>query len=112
EPTQVTAADGSYSFQNLDAGSYVVRELTPANHRVTSPQASGPRLFVVDGLHPPQNIIELNPVSGAQIRNFANPCTGITIFAGLAFDGTTLYSMCDGNDTLYRLNPNTGGCLG
>jgi SdrD B-like protein len=49
EPTRVTAADGSYSFQSLDAGSYVVRELAPANHPITSPQASGPRLFVLKG---------------------------------------------------------------
>src|SRR5690349_4159934 len=34
EPQATTATDGSYSFQNLDAGNYVVRELTPADHRI------------------------------------------------------------------------------
>jgi hypothetical protein len=112
EPSQVSAADGSYAFQNLDAGNYVVREQTTANHRVTSPKASGQRLFVADGFTPPQRVVELNPTTGGQIRSFSTPCTGISISGGLAFDGTTLYAMCDGTDTLYKLNPNTGAVLG
>ena len=29
EPTQVTAADGSYSFENVAAGEYVVAQIVP-----------------------------------------------------------------------------------
>ncbi|MEM6312444.1 MAG: FG-GAP-like repeat-containing protein, partial [Planctomycetota bacterium] len=40
EPNTLTAADGSYTFTQLEPGSYVVRQLTPASYTLTSP---GPR---------------------------------------------------------------------
>jgi len=111
EPTATTAANGSYAFQNLDAGNYVVRELTPTNHRITSPQASGQRLFVIQSGSPPK-IVELDIATGAQRNIFSAPAGTATLHSGLAFDGQTLWFMADNNDTLYRLNPNTGAVLG
>jgi hypothetical protein len=109
EPTKITAADGSYSFANLDAGNYVVRELTQANHRITSPQASGQRLFVIQSGSPPK-IVELDVTTGAQIRSFAGPASGGPY--GLTFDGQALWFMANGTKTLYKLNPDTGAALG
>lgn len=110
EPTSVTGADGSYSFQNLNAGDYVIRAVTPASRQLTLPRASGQRLFTVITSPSPVVIAEINYLTGAVIRSFTAP--GANGQRGLAFDGQTLYVMSDGNDTLYRLNPNTGTVLG
>jgi hypothetical protein len=109
EPTKITAADGSYTFANLDAGNYVVRELAAANHRITSPQASGQRLFVIQSGSPPK-IVELDITTGAQIRSFAGPASGGPY--GLTFDGEAMWFVANGNKTLYKLNPDTGAVLG
>ncbi|MFQ3612280.1 MAG: trypsin-like serine protease [Cyanobacteriota bacterium] len=37
EPVVSTAADGSYRFQNLEAGTYVIRTMLPPNRVLTSP---------------------------------------------------------------------------
>jgi hypothetical protein len=112
EPTKITAADGSYSFPDLDAGSYVVREQVQANRRLTSPQASGQRLFAVNNLSSPVKIQELNHQTGAVIRSFSAPAGTFSYTNGLAFDGQTLYFLSNNNRTLYTLNPNTGAVLG
>jgi hypothetical protein len=111
EPTNVTAADGSYSFANLDAGNYVVRDEVPLNYRNTSPTVSGRRLFAVDTSTSPDRIVELDPTSGAELRSFAPPVANSSGDVGLAFDGQTLFFLSDSNDTLYELNPATGAVL-
>ena len=40
EPSMTTAADGSYSFANLVAGNYKVREVVPAGYVRTAPATS------------------------------------------------------------------------
>ena len=40
EPSQFTAADGTYSFTGLAAGTYVVREVTPSGYVRTAPTLS------------------------------------------------------------------------
>ena len=42
EPMQVTAADGSYLFENLTAGEYVVAQIVPNGLTQTYPQLTGP----------------------------------------------------------------------
>lgn len=111
EPTKITAADGSYSFPNLDAGNYVVRHVPPANYRITNPTVSGARLFAVDTSANPDRIVELNPTSGAELRSFTPPVLNSSGDVGLAFDGQTLYFVSDSNDTLYELNATTGAVL-
>ncbi len=114
EPTQVTAGNGSYSFANLDAGNYVVREVVAANHRITSPQASGQRLFVLNNATTPHTINELNYQTGSLIRSFTAPAGSGSSFtaSSLAFDGQTLYFRSGNTRTLYKLNPDTGTALG
>lgn len=41
EPTTTTGADGSYSFTNLSAGAYVIREIVSAGYSQTSPTTLG-----------------------------------------------------------------------
>lgn len=111
EPTKITAADGSYAFQDLDAGNYIVRHVPPVNYRITSPTVSGQRLFAVDTSTNPDRIVELNPTSGTELRNFTPPVANSSGDVGLAFDGQTLYFLSDSNDTLYELNATTGAVL-
>src|ERR1700761_5425143 len=40
EPTTTTAADGTFTFANLPAGKYVVRETTPSGYIRTAPATS------------------------------------------------------------------------
>src|SRR5205823_966257 len=82
------------------------------NTRITTPQFSGQRLFVVRTDGSPKQIVELNPLTGATIRSFAAPNGTPFGNIGLAFDGQTLYSLSDANNTLYQLNPTTGAVLG
>jgi glutamine cyclotransferase len=111
EPQTTTAANGSYSFANLDAGSYVVREIAPANHRITFPDISGRKLFAVDTSATPDRIVELDPVAGTVLRGIPAPVATSFGDLGLAFDGQTLYFLSDSNDTIYELNPATGAVL-
>ena len=41
EPTQLTAADGTYSFENVAAGEYVVAQIVPTGLAQTYPQVAG-----------------------------------------------------------------------
>ena len=52
EPTTVTAADGSYSFGDLSAGAYVVRELLEPGHQATYPKTTGGILWPAGVNHP------------------------------------------------------------
>src|SRR6478672_8163099 len=93
EPKQVTAADGSYSFTGLDSGNYVVRQQTPANYQITSPQVAGRRLFTLNQIS--STIYEIDGITGSILNSFAAP-TAHNLPYGLAFDGQTLYFMAEG----------------
>ena len=68
EPSAVTDAAGTYSVTVASAGSYVVREVVPANYRQTFPTlAAGQRLFAVPADNT-DDIVELNPNTGAVLR--------------------------------------------
>lgn len=45
EPTTVTNPDGSYSFANLSAGAYVIREIVPTGSSTTYPNTTGGTLW-------------------------------------------------------------------
>jgi hypothetical protein len=111
EPTTTTAADGSYSFTGLDAGSYIIREQVRTNFRLTFPKVSGERLFATDTNANPDRIVELEPFTGAIIRSFSAPVASGSAFSGLAFDYRTLFFLSDTNDILYELNPDTGAIV-
>ena len=52
EPSTVTAADGSYSFTNLTADAYVVRELESSGYEQTSPTTTDGTLLPSGTSHP------------------------------------------------------------
>src|SRR5262245_25944616 len=113
EPSTLTGADGSYVFAGLRTGDYVVREVVPTNFRQTTPGTTPDCLFSANSITFPNQIIEIDPLTGAVRNTFAAPtAAGTTGNAGLDFDGTTLYYLSDSNDVLYRLNPNNGAVLG
>ncbi len=109
EPSTLTAADGGYWFQDLLAGDYVVREVVPSGFVQTAPNIA--RLFVTDLSATPDQIVELDPVSGSQLNQFPAPTNFNTGGHGLALDGNTLYFADFVSDTIYELDANTGSLL-
>lgn len=88
ERSTVTASDGTYSFSNLNAGSYIIREVVPANYVRTAPTLTD-RYVVTLG-------------TGQTVTNidFANTracdCYTLTSFNFL-INGTTVVSDLRGN---------------
>ena len=113
EPVATTAADGSYAFTGLSAGTFNVRVVLPSSGwGETAPQApTADRLFATtaDGSN---QIEELNPSDGSVLNHFAAPAPITPWTDGLAYDGTSLYYMGPwGSDQLWQLNPNTGAVI-
>ncbi len=111
ELSTVTDANGDYAFTSLPPGHYVVREIVPENFRQTTPQITPPRLFATNINISPDVIFELDPVTGAILRELPSPIPVSAGGHGLAFDGETLYYISADNDVLYELNPETGDIL-
>ena len=80
EPSFVTAADGSYTFANLVAGTYMVREVAPSGYVRTSPTTSD------------NYSVTLGVGQDASGMNFANAQLGDpTVFSNVVYlvNGTT-----------------------
>ena len=77
------------------------------------PQPLPARLFAIPTANRlPNVIVELDPVTGAELNRFASPEPVSANGDGLAFDGTTLFFINGlGTHTLYQLDPNTGAIL-
>lgn len=71
-------------------------------------KAFGDRLF--GSSWPQSDIYELNPATGAVIRTIPNPASGSTS-AGLAFDGKYIWYIVDNNNTLYKIDADTGSIV-
>jgi len=82
-------------------------------------RATAGRLFGIpdDGT---ADIVELDPLTGAEINRFASPGQVPVDLAGLAFDGTSLFYIMNGRSTpdggaslpeLYELDPDTGAVI-
>ncbi|MEZ6059031.1 MAG: SdrD B-like domain-containing protein [Planctomycetaceae bacterium] len=113
EPFAVTDAVGDYTFTDVPAGDYVVREVVPDGYRKTFPVTEIPRLFAID-FNPssPSRIVEVDPQTGLTLASFVPAVGAITLTSGLAFDGNSLFLVDANTDTLYKLNPDTGAVLG
>ncbi|MCG8652401.1 MAG: hypothetical protein MI861_21350, partial [Pirellulales bacterium] len=111
EPTAVTDVNGEYQFGNLTPGDYVVREVVPEGFIQTSPVATPARLFATSVTASPDQIVELDPVTGAIIHQFDAPADVNTGGHGLAFDGTTVFFADLITDTIYEVDPDTGALL-
>ncbi|MFM7057242.1 MAG: S8 family serine peptidase [Planctomycetota bacterium] len=68
-------------------------------------KAFGNRLF--GSSWPQSSIYELDPTTGAVLKTFASPATGSTM-AGMAFDGQYIWYIVDNNNTLYKVDADTG----
>ncbi|MBX7166329.1 MAG: hypothetical protein K1X74_08255 [Pirellulales bacterium] len=107
--TQVTAANGSYSFNSLQFGTYFVRELVPAG----SQQTGGNTVYTIN-LNS-----EVNQVDDIDFANFRNGSIAGTKFTdltgnGLTGDdtprqGTTIELYLDDGDSLFE--PGAGDAL-
>ncbi len=75
------------------------------------PPALPARMFAVPTNNQSQ-IVELDPLTGAELNRFAAPEVTSANGDGLAFDGSSLYYLNGfGTNTLYRLDANTGMVL-
>ncbi len=68
-------------------------------------KAFGNRLF--GSSWPQSSIYELDPSTGAVLRTITSPATGSTR-AGMAFDGQYIWYIVDNNNTLYKVDADTG----
>jgi len=66
------------------------------------------RLFAV--FNTASEIVELDPVTGAQLNSFPTPVPTTFGPDGIAYDGNVIYFLA-GNSTIYELDPNTGTIL-
>lgn len=89
----------------------------PTGGTPTTPPTGGPqavqRMFVTpipDPSNPDvMSIVEINPVTGAEVRRIPSPKRIDRGSNALAFDGTSLWFLNSfGADVLYQLNPNNG----
>ena len=76
EPTALTDASGNYKIANLNAGSYVVREVTPAGYKIQAPAAGSFSVTLATG----EDLIGDNfadaPIRAAITGNVFNDANG------------------------------------
>ena len=112
EVSRQSASDGSYAFENLADGDYVVRQVVPANSQQTTPTGAG-RLFATT-FAGTISAIELDPVSGNILNSFAlpgSPTAPPSHTQGLAFEGESLFYYENNAKILYELNADSGAVL-
>ncbi len=101
--TGLDSLDGGAGDDTLDAGDAPLPPAPPA------PVLA--RLFAVAN-NSLNSIVELNPVTGAEINRFTAPEATNASGDGLAFDGTSLFFINGfGTNLLYEMNPDTGVVL-
>lgn len=119
ERSTLTASNGEYSFTNLAAGDYVLRQVIPEHFEQTAPLGDPGRLFAttffenyrVQELDPTPPPGPTNPPIADVLNEFLLPTTTANTTQGLAFDGTTLFYYENGEKVLYELDPDTGAVL-
>lgn len=104
EPTQVTAADGSYRFADLAGGVKIVRTVVPADRQLVFPQPTHNRLFGTYTIGSFMAIAELNPQSGAVINSFTTTVP-FNNFMGVAFDGNNVLVLKALTGELHKFSP-------
>ena len=105
---------GGDGFDLLDGGAG--NDFEDAGEVPTTPVAPTPpraRLFAIPADNRNLNlIVELDPVTGAELNRFAAPEPTNANGDGLAFDGTSLYYINGfGTSTLYQIDPKTGAVI-
>ena len=105
EPSTTTDSSGAYAFADLPNGTYRLGEVPQAGWVQTAP-AFGRLFAAVDFSN---EILEIDPATGAELNRFAHPGVAASGADGLAFDGTSLFF--SDRTTLFELNPNDGSVL-
>jgi parallel beta-helix repeat protein len=95
EPTTTTLADGSYSFANLPAGNYVVRQVTPTGDIRTAPATSDNySLSLTAGQNSTGNNFDNaalgNPAALTNIVYVINGVTALGDLRGVTHEGDTV----------------------
>ncbi|MCO8124166.1 beta-propeller fold lactonase family protein [Stieleria sp. TO1_6] len=110
EVSTVSAADGSYTLENLAPGNYQISTLAPAGYRASDVYTPDGRLFGVepypDGSSPTglyAEFWEFNPINGDVLQHVLTDIPLTTGAVGLAFDGTRLLLVDDVDDIMYQL---------
>ncbi|WP_419189032.1 SdrD B-like domain-containing protein [Stieleria marina] len=104
EVTTTTDAAGLYTFTDVQPGEAVVRILPPVGFEQSSPSTPTDRLFVWHGSN---KLREINPTDGSTIADYwqsSYPTTSITA-DGLAFDGTSLWAIDNGQKKIFQIDP-------
>ncbi|MGB7325033.1 MAG: SdrD B-like domain-containing protein, partial [Rubripirellula sp.] len=104
EVTTTTDATGQYTFTDVQPGEAVVRILPPVGFEQSSPSTPMDRLFVWHGSN---KLREINPSDGSTIADYWQsyyPTTSITA-DGLAFDGTSLWALDNGQKKIFQIDP-------
>jgi streptogramin lyase len=132
--TVVTDGDGQYHFEGLLPGTYTVTETPPLGWLPTTPAsftvtvASRQELVAIPGqaLLPgsarlfgepvdlSDDLVELDPATGAEINRFTPPGAPVGASNGLAYDGTRLWFVKGfpfEPQTLYELDPDDGSLI-
>ena len=112
EPSTVTDAAGFYEFADLDAGDYVVRQVLPAGVSQTAPVDQEEFLFAFDRSNPvTDQILRLDPASGALLSSMASPVNLDSNFIGMAFDGSSIFATDSFTETIYEIDASTGALI-
>ena len=105
EPSTTTDSNGDYSFPDVPNGVYRLGEVPQAGWVQTAPTYG--RLFAAVDLT--NEILEIDPATGAELNRFSRPGVPASGGDGLAFNGTSLFF--SDRMTLFELNPNDGTVL-
>ena len=104
EPSVVTPGSGAYAFENLSAGTYTVRSITPAGRRPTLPAAGFYSVVVTTDPVVNQNFGFVNPRVAGVVYDDADD-DGVKDATETGKSGVTAYLDLDNSGTLNGSEP-------
>ncbi|EMI21983.1 protein containing Collagen-binding surface protein Cna-like, B region [Rhodopirellula maiorica SM1] len=111
DPSTTTNEAGQYQFDDLDVGTYVVRQELRQGAIQTAPDVQEAFLYAFDRTTTPDQILRLDPATGGVLSTIPSPVDLPAKFIGMAFDGTSLFLADAQTDSLYEVDPSTGSLI-